>query len=82
MTCLQGARCPEDFADAATRFAQQLVRYEGAEGPVVCVSQGREPRQLWECLGEAVAAERAGEAPASPRENPVYDKDFEVRVAA
>ncbi|GAB4823510.1 hypothetical protein N2152v2_010556 [Parachlorella kessleri] len=74
----EGARCPEAFADAATRFAQQLVRYEGAEGPVVCVSQGREPPQLWECLGGVAAAEKAGVAPASPRENAVYDKDFEL----
>ncbi len=75
---MQGARCTEGFADAATRFAQQLVKYEGVEGPVVSVSQGQEPPEFWECLGQAAAAgDRTSDA-ASPRENSTYDKDFEV----
>lgn len=82
----QGARCPEEFAAAATRFAQQLVKYESAEGTVVAVSQGREPAAFWECLtavaGEAAAGSSSSSAcssaPGSPRENIAYDKDFEV----
>ena len=86
---VQGARCPEDFAAAATRFAQQLVKYEDAAGPVVAVAQGRELPAFWASLAAAAGPASAGQrgggsgeeaaaAPSSPRENPSYDKDFEV----
>jgi hypothetical protein len=77
----QGARCPEGFAAAAARFARQLVKYEGAEGPMMPVGQGREPPEFWECLGPA-AGGQAGDTAASPRENSSYDRDFEVGPAA
>lgn len=72
-TLTQGARCPEGFGAAAVRFAQQLAKYEGAQGPVVLLSQGQEPAAFWECM----ALPPDGPA-ASPRENVAYDKDFEV----
>ncbi|KAI7838717.1 hypothetical protein COHA_007513 [Chlorella ohadii] len=63
-----GAACPEPFAAAAHRFAQQLQRYEGAPGPALVVRQGQEPEVFWTSLAAATAegsGSRAG-SPAAP----------------
>ncbi len=63
-----GAACPEPFAAAAHRFAQQLQRYEGAPGPALVVRQGQESEVFWTSLAAATAegsGSRAG-SPAAP----------------
>lgn len=65
-----GAQCPEAFAAAARRAADQLHRYEGAPSPAVEVEQGREPVEFWEALG-------CGEAQLLHQVGP-YDRDYEL----
>ncbi|KXZ45392.1 hypothetical protein GPECTOR_55g298 [Gonium pectorale] len=48
----RGEACPEPFAEAAHRAAQQLCKFEGA-GPVVEVRQGQEPASLLKLLDPA-----------------------------
>lgn len=60
-----GATCPEPFAVAAHRFAQQLQRYEGTPGPALVVRQGQEPEVFWASMA-AAAAEGSGSRAGSP----------------
>ena len=61
------------MAEAGTRAAERLVRYEGAAEPVIHIHQGRESQQLLAALGVA-----EGTSLAHVPIQPAYDSDYEV----
>ncbi|KAK9834786.1 hypothetical protein WJX74_010479 [Apatococcus lobatus] len=73
----QGQECHEGMAEAGTRAAERLVRYEGAAEPVISIHQGQEPLQLLSALGVTDGAGLA-HVPVQP----AYNSDFELYEAA
>ena len=78
-----GDACPPAFLEAATRFAGQLARYEGAPSPAALVHGGAEPQALLDALGVDVAA--AGLPPGAGLPAALhcaaYDDDFAAFAA-
>ncbi|CAA6656839.1 unnamed protein product [Spirodela intermedia] len=48
-----GKNCEPEMARDAKAAAYQVVRYEGAQGPIVTVEEGKESSQFWEALSNA-----------------------------
>ena len=78
-----GQACPPPFLEAATRFAGQLARYEGAPSPAALVPGGAEPQALLDALGVDAAA--AGLAPGcglpTGLQCAAYDDDYAAFAA-
>lgn len=79
----KGKNCPDEYVDAAHRFAKQLCRYENAKSPPVLVQQGGEeddddetPQDFQLALSKAT-----GEC-GGASEMAAYDKDYEIFAKA
>jgi hypothetical protein len=75
----KGKKCPDEYVDAAYRFAKQLCRYENAKSPPLLVLQGGEDDTQQEfqlALSKATGECRGASEKAS------YDKDYEIFAKA
>lgn len=84
----KGENCPDEYVDAAQRFAKQLCRYENARGPPVLVQQGEELTENFLLAFAKAAGMDASNDPGYAHsvhmatEVSAYDKDYEIYAKA
>lgn len=69
-----GRACESSMADSAAAAAHQVIRYEGAHGPISTVCEGAETSDFWNALMDDPEAA----ADDCPRNVEMYDLDFEI----
>ncbi|CAN0896303.1 Protein-tyrosine-phosphatase MKP1 [Linum grandiflorum] len=70
-----GKNCCGSMSDHARVAANQVIRYERAQGPFVSVVEGEESKEFWDALGYDG---NVGCVSSSERKVDEYDSDFEL----
>lgn len=80
-----GKYCSSRMSNNARVAAQQVIKYERAQGPIVTLKEGEEPSEFWDTLssGEilkdgSVVLETAEDSVVRNREVDEYDLDYEI----
>ncbi|KAK8363344.1 hypothetical protein V6Z11_A03G158600 [Gossypium hirsutum] len=75
-----GKKCSNIMSNRASLAANQVIRYERAQGPIITVREGEEPVKFWDALamGQVSAAAEATNICVGERKVGDYDLDFEL----
>lgn len=81
-----GKNCSSMMSCNARGAAYQVIRYEGAKGPILSINEGEEPLQFWIALAneqllsddESMEVTESGSVEIGGRKVSDYDLDFEI----